>query len=128
MYDQTVGLTRASYGDGPIPALPYGAGRQPTIYEYRLAHPHPSGQVQRGGHSYLVGPIAPFPSLVGGGQRYLPGPISAHPEYPGSLSIEGMGSEGYDMGDVAGYSRFRFGRTRVGSYVAPPAVGTTMMF
>ena len=129
MYDSTVGLTQYHSAPGPIPPLPAGEYRQPVIYDYRLAHPHRSGQVNQGNKSYLVGPIAPYPPLgVGGPHRYIPGPIPSHPEYPGgALSIEGMGGEGYDMGDVAGYNRFRYGRARVGNHIAPPSVGVTMM-
>ncbi len=107
MYDSTVGLTRSYSPPGPIPPLPPGGDRQPIIDDYRLA---------------------PYPPLgVGGPPRYVPGPIPAHPNYPGGMPVEGMGSEGYDMGDVAGYNRFRYGRARVGSYIAPPSVGVTMM-
>lgn len=74
-----------------------------------------------------------YDSTVGLTRYYsVPGPIPALSEYPGgalyeTMPIEGMGGEGYNMGDVAGYNRFRHGRARVGGYIAPPSVGVTMM-
>lgn len=123
MYGNTTGINRAYWsGQGPIPSIPAQGVRAPEVYEYRLPHQHPMGRVMLGDNGYLVGPIAPYPSVVG---SYLPGPIPHHPEYPGGLGIEGMGSFGYNQGDTAGYHRF--GRRRVGSYIAPPSVGSAFL-